>query len=413
MLSTSPRRLSIGWRCIIGSNRIKEVFPAYTQRISVPFEYPVHFVNECFRADNSLLADVFNRLGENKRHRVAVFIDSGLCAKQSQIIPQLREYFHSHPTQLELAGAPELVPGGKSAKSGWGPVRDVMWMMGNLHLDRQSFVLGIGGGSALDMLGFASAIVHRGVRFVRMPTTTLSQADAGIGVKNGMDEHGMKNFVGTFAPPWAVINDFSFLSSLDEDDWIAGIAEAWKVAIIKDKAFFDWLSEHASALRERDLPSMEQAVYKTATLHLDHIAGGGDPFEFGSARPLDFGHWAGHKLETMSEYSLNHGQAVSIGIAVDSCCAFRAGLIDETQLNSIIAGLFSTGLPTWSQLLEQTDASGTLSILAGLEEFREHLGGRLTVTLPDGIGSRVEVHNIEESWIRWAIDHLRPPENSQ
>jgi 3-dehydroquinate synthetase len=106
-----------------------------------------------------------------------------------------------------------------------------MWTLGNLHLDRQSFVIALGGGSVLDMIGFAVSIVHRGLRLVRLPTTTLAQSDAGVGVKTGMDEHGQKNFVGTFAPPFAVINDFELLKTLSFEHWIGGVDEALAVQV--------------------------------------------------------------------------------------------------------------------------------------------------------------------------------------
>ncbi|MFP4105549.1 MAG: 3-dehydroquinate synthase, partial [Phycisphaerae bacterium] len=368
----------------------------YQQRISVPFEYPVHFARDVFRPDSTLLIDVLNRLGEDRRHRCAVVIDDGVTRGRPELLRRIKEYFHDAESAAELAGEPIVLPGGEPAKRNWQGVRDLIWTLGNLHLDRQSFLIAIGGGSVLDMAGFAASIVHRGVRLVRMPSTVLAQNDAGIGVKNGMDEHGQKNFIGTFAPPFAVINDFSLLSSLSDHDWAGGMAEAFKVAIIKDADFFDWTCRHAGALKQRDADAMEQLIRRCAVIHLDHIRTSGDPFEFGSARPLDFGHWAGHRLEVMSQYSLGHGQGVAIGIALDSLYAMHRGLLSEPELKRILAGLSGTGLPVYSELLERRSGDGRLVVLEGLQQFREHLGGRLNVTLPSGIGSRVEVHSLDE-----------------
>ena len=378
----------------------------YHQRISVPFEYPVHFTHNLLAEGNELLAETLDRLGEHRRHRAIVYVDAGLASAQPQLIEQIKEYFHSHPRRLELAAPPVLLPGGEQAKTGWGTVRDVMWTTGNLHLDRQSFVVAFGGGAVLDMVGFAASLVHRGLRLVRVPSTTLAQNDAGVGVKNGMDEHGQKNFVGTFAPPFAVVNDLDLLRTLSDRDWIGGVAEAFKVAIIKDADFFDELSEMAGRLRGRSQQAMEDCVRRTAILHLEHIRLGGDPFEFGSARPLDFGHWAGHKLETLSAYSLGHGQCVAIGMALDSFHAMRQGLLSEAEFERILAALRSCGLPVWSELLGERTADGTLEILAGLQEFREHLGGALNVTLPRGIGRKVEVHEINPLFVHEAIEYL-------
>jgi 3-dehydroquinate synthase len=379
----------------------------YDQEFSVRFDYPVYFARRVFDADNSLLAGVVDRHNEQRRHRVAVYVDSGLAEAHPRLPTEITEYFHRHPPTLELAGRPTVVPGGEAAKTGWEWVRDLMSTMGNLHLDRQSCILAVGGGAMLDMVGFATAIVHRGLRLIRVPTTTLSQNDGGVGVKNGMNEHGMKNFVGTFAPPFAVINDFTFLSTLSQRDWIGGAAEAFKVAILEDPAFFDFLCENAAALRDRRLESMEALVRRCAILHLLHIRGSGDPFEFGSARPLDFGHWAAHWLEVASAYAIGHGQAVAIGIALDSFYAMRQNLITPKEFDRIVTGLLNCGLPVWCEHLSTRSADGELSVLEGLAQFREHLGGPLSVTLPNGIGRKVEVHHLDAGVVEEAVDHLK------
>ncbi len=194
-------------------------------------------------------------------------------------------------------------------------------------LCRHSYVAAVGGGALIDTVGFAAATAHRGIRLLRVPTTVLAQADAAIGVKNSVNAMGQKNFLGVFTPPAAVLNDFAFLSTLSQKDWIGGVAEAVKVALIKDAAFFTFLERRARALARRDLPAMRQVIYRCAALHLDHIASGGDPFEQGNSRPLDFGHWAAHRLELLSGFELGHGEAVAIGLALDTTYSYLAGLL--------------------------------------------------------------------------------------
>ena len=384
-----------------------DVSLAYHQRFSVPFDYPVCFTANLFDPSGDLLVQVMDRLGEGRRHRAAVYIDSGVAAANPQLAATVKEYFHAKTTRIELAAAPMILPGGQAAKNGWESVRDVLWTLGNLHLDRQSFVIAVGGGSMLDMVGFACSLVHRGLRLIRVPTTVLAQNDAGIGVKNGMDEHGQKNFIGTFSPPFAVINDSSFLATLKGEDWSGGLAESFKVAIIKDAEFLDFLCDSAAALASRDAAAMDRAIRRTAVLHLEHIASGGDPFEMGSARPLDFGHWAGHKLEIMSAYRLHHGQAVSVGIALDSYYAMRTGLITRGDFEKIIRGMVACGLPIWTNELARRNADGLLEVLDGLTQFREHLGGRLCVTLPGPIGQKNELHQMNPDIIEEAVIELR------
>jgi len=379
----------------------------YCQSFSVPFSYPVHFTKNLFDPDNSLLAGVLNRLEENRRHRAIVYADEGVVLAHPDLISRICACFEKHAQSMELCTKPRVIPGGEAVKENWNTVHQLIQEIGAQHLDRQSYVLAIGGGAILDAVGFAAAIIHRGLRLIRVPTTTLAQNDAGIGVKNSINELGQKNFIGTFAPPFAVINDRAFLTTLGFDQWIAGIAEAFKVAIIKDAAFFDFLFHNAQAFRNRNPDLMEESVYRCAVLHLDHIRTNGDPFEFGSARPLDFGHWAAHKLESMSGYTIGHGQAVSIGICMDTYAAMKQGLADKTEMEQIVQGLACCGLPIWHPLLEREGKNGFPEIAEGIESFREHLGGQLTLTLPDGIGNKTEVHDMDTKIVAEAIAFLR------
>jgi 3-dehydroquinate synthase len=263
-------------------------------------------------------------------------------------------------------------------------------------------VVAVGGGALIDMVGFAAATAHRGLRLVRVPTTVMAQADASIGVKNGINAFGKKNFIGTFAPPVAVVNDADFLPTLSPRDWIGGVAEAVKVALIKDAAFFAFLEANAAALAERDLGLMERVVYRSAALHLDHIAHGGDPFEFGSSRPLDFGHWAAHKLEQLSGFELGHGQAVAMGLALDATYAHLIGLLPQSQWERILSTLATLGFALYDPLLELE-----YGLLDGLTEFREHLGGRLTVMLIWDIGQGIEVHDMDPDLVGQSLTLLK------
>lgn len=119
-----------------------------------------------------------------------------------------------------------------------------------------------------------------------MPTTVLGQNDAGVGVKNGINVLGRKNFIGTFAPPFAVINDFAFLDTLPPRELRAGMAEAVKVALIKDGSFFAYLYDQRFGLASFSFLPMEEMIHRSAALHMNHIGTGGNPFELGSARQI-------------------------------------------------------------------------------------------------------------------------------
>ncbi len=377
------------------------------QKFQVNFAYSVSFTHQLFDLNNQLLVDTLRNSGEMGPYRVLVYVDDGVAEAHPQLIQRIHNYMQHYADVFELCSPPAFIPGGEQAKNGWNIVRNIITDIGNVHLDRHSFVIVIGGGSVLDSVGFAASIVHRGVRLIRVPTTVLAQNDGGVGVKTGMDEHGAKNFVGTFAPPYAVLSDFSFLPTLKDKYWLGGVAEAFKVAIIKDAPFFEYLESNVSALAQRDAEVIEVVIKRTALLHLEHIRTNGDPFELGAARPLDFGHWSAHKLELISNYRLGHGQAVAIGIALDSHYAALSGLLTEDEAIRIQQAFTTMGLPVWDALLEARTDSGEYEILKGLEEFREHLGGVLNVTLPHGIGEKVEVHEMDVDLLMEAIRNLK------
>lgn len=367
------------------------------QKFAVAFDFPVVFTRGCLDPANRNLISVIDRRGGEHPHRVMAYVEQSVAP----LAAALADYFAKHDETAQLVSPPRIIPGGEDVKSGWEQVRQVIAELAEHHMTRHSVVIAVGGGGLLDMVGFAASIVHRGLRMVRIPTTVLAQDDAGVGVKTGINDHGQKNFIGTFAPPFAVINDVTLLTTLPDAHWLGGIAEAFKVAMIKDAAFFDWLCKSASKLSGRDLDAMEEMIQRCAMLHLEHISSSGDAFEQGSSRPLDFGHWSAHALETLSGFALGHGQAVAIGIALDSYCAMRRRFITSDDLERLLRGLSDARLPVWHPLLSRPE------ILDGLERFREHLGGPLTLAMPDGVGRLREVDAVDPAIIAEGIEYLR------
>ncbi|WP_437877215.1 3-dehydroquinate synthase [Sorangium sp. So ce513] len=383
----------------------------HVQRIAVPFEYPVYFTEGVFSPSNADLASAIAAREPRRRHRVLPVIDGGVAAAWPSLAEDIARYVDAHAERLSLAAEPIVVPGGEAAKNDAAATAALQARLDALGMDRQSFVMIVGGGAVLDMAGYAAATVHRGVRVVRIPTTVLAQADSGVGVKNGVNAFGKKNLLGTFAPPFAVLIDPRFLETLSLRDKVAGMAEAVKVALIRDARLFSWLTEHAPALASGSPAPLAELVRRSAEIHLQHIATAGDPFELGSARPLDFGHWAAHKLESLTKHRLRHGEAVAIGIALDTVYAALAGLCSEATAAAVLATLEALGFALWDDALALARGDGErgerLCVLDGLDEFREHLGGELTVTLLEDVGRAREVHAMDERHIVAAIARLR------
>ena len=372
--------------------------------IHVGWQLRVFFTEDVFAENNLVLKNV---LADALPRKVLVVLEDALAQSQPNLETQIEKYFSIHAKQLQLVRPPLFVAGGERAKNSVTIVTDILSHIDRHHLDRQSYLIAIGGGALLDVAGFAAATAHRGVRHVRIPTTTLSQADSGVGVKNGINAFGKKNFVGVFAPPFAVINDFNLLATLDPRDKHAGYVEAVKVACIRDREFFDEIERDAKKLMAFEPSAMKRLIRRCAELHLNHIATSGDPFELGSARPLDFGHWAAHKLEQLSHFKVRHGEAVAIGIALDVIYSAKIRLLDKNSAERILQLLERLGFKLFAEELLKKNAKGELQILAGLEEFREHLGGRLTITLLKEIGRGLEVHEMNLKKVAAAIRELR------
>jgi 3-dehydroquinate synthase len=363
----------------------------------------VLFTENVFAPANTTLR---NSLEENTPRKALVLLDQALAAAQPGLPSQIETYFSSGTGKVRLVCPPVIVPGGERAKNSPELINEIHEQIDRHHIDRHSYVIAVGGGALLDVAGFAAATAHRGVRHVRIPTTTLAQADSGVGVKNGINAFGKKNFVGTFAPPYAVINDFSLLATLPHKEMRAGYVEAVKVACIRDTKFFEEIERDAEKLALFDATAMKRLIFRCAELHLNHIAAGGDPFETGSARPLDFGHWAAHKLEQISDFQIHHGEAVAIGVALDVIYSRQIGLLEATAADRILKLLRRLGFAIFAGRLLGKDSRGDYQILAGLEEFREHLGGELTITLLKEIGCGVEVHEMVPEKIVASIQEL-------
>ena len=378
--------------------------PVIQRSIRLGWELRVFFTENVFAPDNPVLRDVLADAGPRK---ALVVLEDSLAQALPELGRQIENYFSIHAEKVSLARPPLFACGGEAAKNSITLVTEIYSQLHRHHVDRHSYLIAVGGGALLDVAGFAAATAHRGIRLVRIPTTTLSQAHSGVGVKTGLNAFGQKNLIGTFTPPFAVINDFNLLASLAPRDKRAGYIEAVKIACIRDAAFFDELERDANRLAGFDPLAMKHLIHRCAELHLDHLATGGDPFETGSARPLDFGHWAAHKLEQLSHFNLTHGEAVAIGIALDVIGSREMGLLDASSAARILHLLEKLGFRLFADELLNADNANLPAILSGLEEFREHLGGELSVTLLSAIGRGIEVHEMNPHAIATAVAELR------
>lgn len=378
------------------------------QTIQLTFRYPVHFTTAVFAPDNPLLAHLVGR-AQNGPGRLLFVVDRGMHRHHPEILGAIERYASHHASALELACPPLLVQGGEDAKNTVRHVKMLHGVIADARLSRHSYVAVVGGGALIDMAGCAAATAHHGMRLIRIPTTALAQADAAVGLKNAINACGRKNFVGTFSPPFAVLNDADFLETLDDRDWRSGVAEAMKAGLMRDPSLFDFIEARAPRLAARDREVMRQVIRRSAELHLRHVATSGDPFELGTARSLDFGHWAAHRLEQLTDFGLRHGEAVAIGIALDTTYSYLAGLFPVGEWERVITTLRAIGfdlyVPELSLYLDAPDHP--LGLLKGVAEYQEHFGNAPCIALLHRIGHAFDVSRLEEDMVRRSVAVLQ------
>ncbi len=373
------------------------------QKFSVSFEYKVFFSEHLFKSGNPAFRQFLESQQTDTKKKILFVVDSGVVEHHPHLTEQIGHYFDSI-NGIQLVPEIIIIPGGEGAKNNEQLFYKLVNAVDQYGIDRHSYIAAVGGGSVLDLVGYAAAVSHRGIRHIRIPTTVLSQNDSGVGVKNGINYTAKKNFLGTFAPPVAVFNDAQFLTTLSDAEWRSGTSEAVKVALIKDQEFFLWLQQNGKPVADRDMPAMKYLIKRCAELHMQHIAGG-DPFEMGSSRPLDFGHWSAHKLEQLSNFTIRHGEAVALGIALDSAYSYLSGRLGEHDAVQIINLLKTLGFAVTHTLMDVKDEHSI--VLKGLNEFREHLGGKLTIMLLEAIGKGVEVNHLDTDTLHQASEWLK------
>ena len=388
-------------------------------QIKLNTPHRVRFTRGAFELSNTLLGDLLENNGQANT-KVIAFIDQGVA----EALPHLEAEISAYLEAMEgfVSCGTVVQEGGEVCKRDMTTLQKAWDIIEEKGIDRHSYILCIGGGAYLDVIGMAAATAHRGIRLVRLPTTTLSQDDSGVGVKNGINAYGKKNFLGTFAIPYAVVNDFNFLHQQPVEERRAGLIEAVKVALVRDGDFFCWIEQNAGLLAELDRDVLEQAVERSAILHAEHITYGGDPFETGNNRPLDYGHWSAHKIEQLTDFAVSHAKAVAIGVAIDTVYAWKSGRLDREDAHRILHVITTLQLPLWHPCLEMVYSEGTCPgdtcptahsdvgrrvLYRGLEEFREHLGGELTLLLLKGIGVGENVHEMDESRLDESISLLK------
>lgn len=368
------------------------MYKVIKQSFKINFKYNIFFTKNVFDINNQLLIDILNQKTTTKKN-IIIFIDKNVLKAHINLETNILNYINKNKKYIILKCTPIKITGGEKIKNHYKLVKHIYSLINKYKICRQSFIISIGGGTMQDLLGYIASTAHRGVKLIRIPTTVLSQDDSGVGVKNGINFLNKKNFIGCFSVPFAVINDSTFLNSLKNKEFIDGFSEAIKVALIKDSNLFELIARNTQKIIKRYSIITKKIIYYCAKLHAKHISQEGDPFETLSSRPLDFGHWLAHKLESLTKYKITHGEAVGIGIILDCTYSYLIKLLPKKSWKKIIKTFIDLKLSIYTNELLQK-YNNIYILFDGLEEFREHLGGKLTITLIKNIGIKIDVHHI-------------------
>ncbi|MEI6797942.1 MAG: 3-dehydroquinate synthase [Pseudomonadota bacterium] len=330
------------------------------------------------RIGQGLLADISAQIGPLlRRKRVAIVTDDNVAAKH---LPAVLEAL----AKGGIAASALTLPAGESTK-GWPEfTRTVEWLLAE-KIERRDMVIALGGGVVGDLVGFACAVLRRGVRFVQVPTTLLAQVDSSVGGKTGINSTHGKNLIGAFHQPSLVLADIGVLTTLPQRDLLAGYGEVVKYGLLGDAAFFDYLEAQGPALARYDAEVILKAVTRSVEMKAGIVER--DETEEGERALLNLGHTFCHALEKATGYSdrLLHGEGVAIGCALAFELSQRLGLCAQEAPSRVRAHLQAMGLKT-----DLSDIGGDLpgaeALLALMAQDKKVIDGKLRFILARGIG---------------------------
>ncbi len=272
----------------------------------------------------------FDRLGE-EASALGILKGRKLCiVSDSTVAPlymeQVKAQFQPYCRQIDVF----VFPAGEEHKN-LNTVRDLYEHLILKHYDRQDILAALGGGVVGDLCGFTAATYLRGIAFIQLPTTLLSQVDSSIGGKTGVDFDAYKNMVGAFHMPKLVYTSLSTLSTLTEEQFACGMGEVIKHGMIKNKAYYDWMMEHSDEIQNRNADICEEMIFQSNRIKRDVVEK--DPTEKGERGLLNYGHTLGHAIEKLMNFKLLHGQCVALGcIAASYLSAVRGEITMEDAL---------------------------------------------------------------------------------
>jgi len=261
-----------------------------------------------------------------------------------------------------------------------------------VYAERATPILALGGGVIGDLAGFVAATYLRGVPLVQIPTTLLAQVDSSIGGKVAVNHGKLKNKIGAFYQPRLVLSDTAVLKTLPPLEFANGMAEVIKSAVIRDRDFFAFIETNIGKIREMDEAVLEEVVFRSAGIKARVVEQ--DEDDLGLRNILNFGHTIGHAIETVSDFGVEHGQAVAMGMAAAAEIAHRIGIFKESELMRLKSVIESVNLPIDMPQLD------TKKLIAAMQHDKKIVGGKVRFVLPRAIGDVFVTNEVDLSLVK-------------
>ena len=277
----------------------------------------------------------------------------------------------------------------------YNTISDIYSALMEIEAGKKTIVASVGGGVVGDIAGLAAATYMRGIGIIHIPTTLVAQCDSSIGGKTAYNFKNIKNAVGTFYQPDFVYTDINFIKTLDQKEYLNGMAEVIKYGFACDKALFQFIEENKKAIMEREGDKLLHIVYECAKIKADIVAK--DERDSELRQILNFGHTVGHAVESLSNFRTTHGEAVAMGMNIEAFIAVRYGLLKENEYNRLVNILKFFRLPMTP---EYTDVDKMLQVM---RSDKKRTSGNIKLALPDTIGHAALISDIRQNLIKQYI----------
>lgn len=320
-------------------------------------------------------------------HKVCVVSDSSVAEYYLGTVTDITAECVSNVTSF-------VFPAGEKSKN-LSVVEDLYEHLIKEKFDRKDILIALGGGVVGDLTGFAASTYLRGIKVIQLPTTLLAMVDSSVGGKTGVDFRGYKNMVGAFHQPSAVYMNLSTLNTLTEKQYYSGFGEIIKHGLIKDTEYYSYIEKHLSGLNSRNIDVLEEVV--SGSCNIKRMVVENDPMEKGERALLNFGHTLGHAIEKLMNFSLLHGECVSLGMVAAGYISMKRNMISESDFNSIINMLKTLNLPV------SISGLSIDNIIETSKSDKKMDAGKIKFILLDTLGNAIIRKDVTDDEMREAL----------